>query len=50
MTEEAKGGVSEETFDDFLLKLGMLEDAEITALKRILAWQYENDEHPTGLS
>jgi hypothetical protein len=39
MTEEVKGRVSRETFDDFLASQGMLEDAEETALKRVLAWQ-----------
>ena len=39
MTEEVKGRVRRETVDDFLASQGMLEDAEETALKRVLAWQ-----------
>jgi hypothetical protein len=32
-----KGGVSEETFDDFLAKLGALERAESEAIKEIIS-------------
>jgi hypothetical protein len=39
MTESIKGRISDESFDDFLASQGMLEDAEETALKRVLAWQ-----------
>jgi len=39
MTENIKGRMSDESFDDFLASQGMLEDAEEAALKRVLAWQ-----------
>lgn len=39
MSGENRGRISEETFDDFLVSQGMLEDAEDVAVKRVLAWQ-----------
>ena len=39
MIEKIQGRISDESFDDFLASQGMLEDAEETALKRVLAWQ-----------
>lgn len=39
MENEAKGRVSEETFDDFLAEQDMLEEVEEVAIKRVLAWQ-----------
>jgi antitoxin HicB len=39
MTEKRKGGVSEETFDEFLASQGMLEACEDHAIKEIIAEQ-----------
>lgn len=36
---KSTGRVSEETFDEFLASLGMLEGAEEAAIKQVLAWQ-----------
>jgi DNA-binding Xre family transcriptional regulator len=34
-----KAHASDETFDDFLAELGILEECEEVAIKRVLAWQ-----------
>ena len=39
MTQEPKGRISEETFDEFLADQGILEDCEEVAIKRVLAYQ-----------
>ena len=39
MTKKRKGSVSQETFDDFLTKQGMLEACEDHAIKEIIAEQ-----------
>ena len=50
MASEAKGRISEETFDDFLAGQGMLEDAEDVAIKRVLAWQIAEAMAAQGLT
>ena len=50
MGSQAKGRVSEETFDDFLASQGMLEDAEDVAIKRVLAWQIAEAMQAQGLT
>ncbi len=37
--KKSKGGISKETFDDFLEEQGLLAEAEDVAIKRVLAWQ-----------
>jgi hypothetical protein len=39
MDDGYKSRVSEETFDDFLVEQGMLENAEDVAIARVMAWQ-----------
>ena len=39
MSENVKGRISDETFDEFLAEQGLLEDAQDVAIKRVLAWQ-----------
>jgi antitoxin HicB len=39
MSNEQKGRISTETFDEFLSSQDMLEDCEEVAIKRVLAWQ-----------
>jgi len=50
MTKQAKGGVSEETFDDFLAEQGILQEVEETALKRVLAWQIAKAMKENGIT
>jgi hypothetical protein len=39
MSENIKGRISDETFDDFLAEQGFLEDAQDVAMKRVLEWK-----------
>lgn len=51
MTESnAKGRISEETFDDFLAEQGALDDAEEIAIKRVLAWQISQAMEQQGIT
>jgi antitoxin HicB len=39
MAQKPRGRISKETFDEFLSRQGMLDEAEDVAIKRVLAWQ-----------
>ncbi len=48
--KQAKGRISEESFDDFLSEQGLLQEAEDTAIKRVLAWQLGEAMKAQGLT
>jgi antitoxin HicB len=50
MSENSKGRISEETFDDFLAEQGLLEEAQDVAIKRVLAWQIAEAMRAQGIT
>lgn len=48
--KKSKGGISKETFDDFLDEQGLLAVAEDVAIKRVLAWQIAEGMKAQGIT
>jgi antitoxin HicB len=50
MVKKLKGGISKESFDDFLEEQGLLAEAEDVAIKRVLAWQIAEGMKAKGIT